>query len=233
VERPADEPSSATGPTGIPRFSDLLPSAQRALGRFAVAGLLPILTFYVLFKVAGATAGIAGGMTVSLIALVIQLRRLGRLDPVVLVPMAVIAIQGTAALVLDSVELYLAAPSVENALWGIVLVGSVAARRPLARVIARELNLVPLGYERSATVGRALGLVTLAWGIAAFAKAGVRLWLLVLLPLEAFLLAITVFHLVLNGTMVAFSFWWPLRAVKAESRAPSPSAPSPAGRGLG
>jgi intracellular septation protein A len=183
-----------------------------------MAGLLPILTFYVLFKAAGATAGIAGGVTVSLIALVIQLRRLGRLDPIVLVPMAVIGIQGPAALILDSVELYLAAPSVENALWGIVLVSSVAARRPLVRVIARELNLVPAGYERSATLGRALGFVTLAWGIAAFAKAGVRLWLLLLLPLEAFLLAITAFNLVLNGTMVAFSFWWPLRAVRAESR---------------
>ena len=200
--------------TRSPRFADLLPAARLALGRFALAGLLPILTFYVLFRLAGPAAGIMGGMAVSLSALAVQARRLGRLDPIVLVPMVVIAIQGSIALMLDSVELYLAAPAVENTLWGIVLVGSALAGRPLIPVIARELNLIPAGYERSAPIERALLHATLLWGCGAFVKAALRLWLLASLPLEAFLITVTVLNTILNAAMMAASFWWPLRAVR-------------------
>jgi hypothetical protein len=52
----------------------------------------------------------------------------------------------------------------------------------------------------------------------------VRLWLLALLPIEAFLVAVTLFHLALNGAMLALSFWWPMRAV---SQQPSAIKPQP------
>jgi intracellular septation protein A len=200
--------------TGTPRFADLVPAARAALGRFLLAGLLPILAFYVLLQLGGPVVGILGGMGTSLAALLIQLKRLGRLDPVVAVPMAVILIQGSAAVALGSVELYLAAPSVENTLWGVALVGSVLLRRPLVRVIAGELGLIPAAYAGAKPVERALGQVTLAWGLLAFVKAGVRLWLLVQLPLETFLISVTIFNQVANGATVAFSFWWCLRAAR-------------------
>ena len=196
------------------RFADLRPAARRALGRFAFAGMLPIVVFYTLFRLGGPALGIMGGMSVSVCALLVQAWRLRRLDPVVLVPLAVITIQGSVAILLDSVELYLAAPAVENTLWGIVLVGSVVARRPLIRLIAGELGLIPAAYAASPVVARSLHWLTLAWGLAAFAKAGMRLWLLAALPLEPFLIAITLFSLLLNAAMLALSFWWPLRAVR-------------------
>jgi hypothetical protein len=202
--------------TEAPRLADLLPAARTALGRIGLGGILPILTFYLLYRVGGPMLGILGGMTVSLLALAIQARRIGRLDPIVLLPMAVILIQGSAAIALDSVELYLAAPAVENILWGIALTGSVLLRRPLVRVIARELDLIPAGYADSATVGHALRHVTLAWGLAAFVKAAIRLWLLFSLPLEAFLVVHTVVNFTINGATTAFSFWWPLRATRRE-----------------
>jgi intracellular septation protein A len=220
MESSFDAQPPAAGPLmAMPRFAELLPSIQAALGRFALAGVAPIVTFYVLFRLAGPAPGIVGGMVVSLIALTVQAWRLRRLDPVVVVPMLVILIQGSAAVALDSVELYLAAPSVENALWGTALIGSVLARRPLVRVIARELGLIPAAYASSASVGRALQHVTLMWGLGAFTKAGVRLWLLGLLPIEAFLVAVTVFHLAMNGAMLALSFWWPIRAVSNQRSA--------------
>ncbi|MDP8923891.1 MAG: DUF3159 domain-containing protein [Chloroflexota bacterium] len=202
-----------------PRIRELLPSATRALGRFGVAGVLPILAFYVAFRIGGPIPGIACGMGLSLLALLIQLRRLGRLDPIVLVPMVLILIQGTAALLTGSVDLYLAVPAVENALWGVALVGSVLLRRPLVRVIAGELQLIPVAFSRSESLRRALSHVTLAWGVGAFVKAGARLWMLSVLPLEPFLVATTVFYLVVNGALVAFSFWWPLRTARVEQAA--------------
>ena len=212
-ERPAPLPSGAP----IPCLRELLPATRLALGRFAVGGLLPILVFYALFRVAGPVAGIVGGMSTSLVALSIQAWRLRRLDPIVLVPMAIIVVNGSAAVAFDSVELYLAAPAVENLLWGIVLIVSVALRRPLIRVIALELGLIPAAYVGSAAVRRALGQVTVAWAAAAFAKAAVRLWLLQTLPLEPFLVAITLFNSVLDGALLIGSLAWPLRAAAREA----------------
>jgi hypothetical protein len=111
-------PDASRPLAAVPRFAELVPSIRAALGRFVLAGLAPILTFYVLFRTAGPTAGIAGGMALSLFALAVQAWRLRRLDPIVVAPMLVILIQGSAAVLLDSVELYLAAPAVENGLWG-------------------------------------------------------------------------------------------------------------------
>ena len=207
------EPGEPHAPR-IPRVRELLPSASRAVGRFAIAGVLPIAAFYVAFRLGGPVPGIACGMGFSLFALLIQLRRLGRLDPVVLVPMALILIQGTAALFTGSVDLYLAVPAAENLVWGILLVGSVLIRRPLVRVIAGELQLIPEAFASSPTLRRALSQVTLAWGMAAFVKAGARLWMLSVLSLEPFLVGVTVLHVILNGSLLAFSFWWPLRATR-------------------
>jgi intracellular septation protein len=206
----------------IPRIGELLPSASRALSRFALAGILPIASFYVAFRIGGPVPGIACGMGFSLLALLIQLRRLGRLDPVVLVPMALILIQGTAALLTGSVDLYLAVPAAENVIWGILLVGSVIVRRPLVRIIAGELQLIPEAFANSPTLRNALAHVTLAWGVAAFIKAGARLWMLSVLSLEPFLVGVTVLHLIVNGALLGFSFWWPLRATRS-ARAEQPA----------
>jgi hypothetical protein len=202
-----------------PRLLELLHAARPAFWRFAFGAALPVATFYLLFRTLGASAGILGGMLVSVTVLAIQLRRLGRADPLAMLPMVVILAQGSVALLLDSVEWYLAAPAIENLCWGIVLTGSAAAGRPLVGAIARELRLIPSPYAGSPAVARALRHVTLAWGLAAFVKAGVRLWLLGLLELEAFLVAVTLFPMAVNSCLLLLSFWWPLRAVQRSAEA--------------
>ncbi len=213
------EPTAPPALPDQPRLSELLPRLQAAGNRFALGGVAPIFTFYALYRLFGPSAGIAGGMAVSLAALVVQARRLGRLDPVVLVPMAVILVQGSLAIAFDSVETYLLAPAVENVCWAIGLLGSLLLRRPLVPMLARELALVPDRYVNSPGVHRALGHVTLAWAVVALAKAAARVWLLEALSLEAFLAAVTVFNMVVNGATLAFSCWWTVRAAKAESAA--------------
>ena len=203
-----------TSEQAILSFKELVPPARLALGRFVLAGVLPVLTFYVLLRRIGPHAGIAGGMAVSVIALGVQFARMKRLDPVVLVPLFVIIFQGSAALLLNSVDVYLAAPALENFLWGVALVGSALMRRPLISVIARELGFIPSFRTMPSSVSLALGRVTLAWGLAAFVKAIVRLWLLMVLPLELFLVTITLLSFGLNVVLVAFSFWLPLRVAR-------------------
>jgi hypothetical protein len=65
-------------------------------------------------------------------------------------------------------------------------------------------------------VDRALAQTTLAWAGGAFLKAGVRLWLLQVLPLESFLVAITLFTWTVNAALLVGSFRWPLRALAAD-----------------
>lgn len=206
-------PLSGTLP-GPLRIGELLPALQGALGRFLLAAVLPVLAFYLAFKAAGPVVGIACGMACSLAALAIQLKRLGRLDPIVLVPMVLIAIQGALALLTGSVDLYLAVPAVENIIWGTLLVGSVLVRRPLVHLIAGELNVIPDALSGDPAIRQALNRMTLAWGVGAFVKAVFRLWLLTAVTLEPFLVLVTLFNLAVNGTLLAFSVWLPLRATR-------------------
>ena len=196
------------------RFAELAPLLRAGIARMLLAGLLPVLVFDLLLKQVGPLAGVAGGMGVSLAVLGWRFVQACRFDPIVVIPMTIILVQGSVALALSSVELYLAAPAVENLVWGLVLIGSLLVRRPLVDLVARELRLVPPAFERSPVVREALRQLTVVWCVASFVKAGVRLWLLGWLPLEVFLVGITGFHLVLNFSLFGLSCWWSLRAIR-------------------
>jgi intracellular septation protein A len=204
--------------TGGPRLAEVLPALRRGGLRFLGAGALPVVSFYVAFRLGGPLAGIVTGMAVSLTALGVQALRLRRLDPIVLVPMVVILAQGVLALLSGSIELYLAAPAVEAVIWGVVLIGSALMKRPLVPLIARELGVVPSRFLESTGLRRSLELLTLGWGIAAFVKAGVRIYLLSLLPLEEFLIAVTLGMMAINAMMLGLSVWLPLAMVRREPR---------------
>ena len=212
----------AEGPaqSGMPRLREVLPALRTGIVRFLCAGILPVASFYVAFRLDGPIVGIVTGMAVSLAVLAIQAYRLRRLDPIVLVPMVVILAQGLLATFTGSVEVYLAAPAVEAVIWGVVLIGSVLLRRPLVPLIARELGVVPSRFAASAGLQRSLEILTLGWGVAAFGKAGLRLWLLTWLPLEAFLIAVTLGITAINVVMLGISLWLPLLMVRREPPAP-------------
>jgi intracellular septation protein A len=197
----------------------VVPALQRGGLRFLGAGVIPVVSFYIAFRLAGPLAGIITGMTVSLTVLGIQALRHRRLDPIVLVPMLVILAQGLLASLTGSIELYLAAPAVEAVIWGVVLIGSVVLRRPLVPLIARELGVIPARFTESVGLQRSLRLLTVAWGLAAFAKAGLRVYLLLLmLPIEEFLVAVTVSIAMLNVVMVGLSVGLPLLMVRRDAR---------------
>jgi intracellular septation protein A len=212
----ADTDAESHEQGGMPRLGEVLPALKTGAVRFLCAGLLPVAAFYVAFRIGGPVVGIVTGMAVSVAVLAIQAYRLRRLDPVALVPMIVILVQGLLASLIGSVELYLAAPAVEAVIWGVVLMGSVVLRRPLVPLIALELGIVPSRFAASVGLQRSLGVLTLGWGVAAFCKAGLRLWLLTLLPLEAFLIAVTLGITGINLVMLAISIWLPLTMVRRE-----------------
>lgn len=199
-------------------WSTLLPAVRRALARFVLVGMTPIVAFYAVFRAAGPIEGIIAGTLTATVALLIQGYRLGRFDPVGIVPIGAVLIQGGAGLVFQSVDVYLAAPAVENAIWGLALIGSVVVGRPFISMAARELELLPTSVRAQPAVTRALSVVTLVWALASFAKSGIRLALLATLPLELFLVTNTVVISSLNMALLAFTLWYPLRAAKCAPR---------------
>ena len=209
-------PGTAAAHEGRPRLAEVLPALKRGVLRLLSAGILPIVSFYLGYRLYGPVIGILTGMAVSLTVLSIQAYRIRRLDPIVLVPMLIILVQGTLASVTGSVELYLAAPAVEAMIWGVVLVGSVILKRPLVPMIARELGVVPKRFLASAGLQQSMELLTIAWGVAAFLKAALRLWLLTWLPIEPFLIAVTVGIGAINVVMLALSVWLPMLMVRRE-----------------
>jgi hypothetical protein len=198
---------------------DVMPRLQRGVGRVALAMVLPLAVFYLLLRVVGPTSAIAGGMATSLLVLGIRLRSARRADPMVLVPMAIVLVQGGLAIAFDSVELYLAAPAFENIIWGVVSLGSVALGRPLGLLVVRELQLVPDSHSESSELPSALRVITIVWGLASFGKGALRLFLLNALPLEAFLVLIWVSGQIINGALISFSVWWTLRALRHDRAA--------------
>jgi intracellular septation protein A len=210
------------------RIRDLLPAGRQALQRFSLVGGLPLLAFYVAYRLIHPPAGVGAGMLVSGLVLLLQFRRQRRVDPIGAVAFGLVLIQGTLALLLRSPALYLAAPAAENVLWGVLLLGSAASGRPLVTLVARELELLTPALSEPGVLA-ALRQVTVVWGIAAFFKAALRLALLASLPLEAFLLAITLSGWALNSGLVALSVWLPLRATR-RAPAPLPVRPEPGAR---
>ena len=214
-------------PMSTPPLKSVLLSLRTALTRFALVGVSPIVAFYVAFRLWGPVNGMVAGTVTATVALLIQASRTRRFDPIGIVPIAAVLIQGGVGIAFQSVDLYLAAPALEMALWGAVLLGSVALGRPIVMLAASELNLLPATARRTPAMVRAFSTVTLVWGVVSFVKAATRLSLLAALPLEVFLVTNTVVITGINVLLLSFSVWYPLRVTRKNPALVEP-ATSPA-----
>jgi intracellular septation protein A len=204
-----------------------LPSVQRALVRFALVGMTPIAAFYLAYRLVGPVEGMVAGTATATLALLIQAVRMRRLDPLGIVPIGAVLIQGAAGIVFQSVDVYLAAPALETSLWGVVLLGSVVVRRPLILLVANELDLIPMHVRQVPAVGRSCRQLTVAWGLMSFVKAAMRLFLLSALPLEVFLIANTVVITAMNVVLLGFTTWFVARAARMDVSTTPLAASSP------
>lgn len=206
-----------SSPTVNLTWRTVLPFLLRAMARFAFVGMTPIIAFYVAYRTLGPIEGILAGTATATLALIIQAVRLRRLDPVGIVPIGAVLIQGAAGVAFQSVDLYLAAPALETSLWGVALLISVAIGRPLILLAANELELLPISLRGLKDVRRAFRQLTVVWGVMSFAKAATRLYLLDALPLEAFLITNTVVVTSMNLVLLGGSIWYVSRAARRES----------------
>jgi len=193
------------------RLDELPPPTWRSLisrgvPQFAAEALLPVAAFYIAWRAYGLGVGI-GVSTVLSVTLALVLIRAGRDVGLVAVGAAFVLIQAAVGLASGSATVYLAQPVVLSALWGVAYVVSVVVGRPLIGIFACAWYPFPAWFRASAPFRREFGLQSLVWAVYCFARAGLRLVLLLHAGIGAFVLVSFVTGTPVIVALVAWGLW--------------------------
>lgn len=165
--------------------------------RFVLGVVVPQLLFYVGLRSEGWIAALAaaGGWTVGL--QIWHLARRRSLDPFLVYGLLLALVQGTVALSTHNPSVYAGAGIVENVVWALLLLGSVAFCRPL---LVQGLNV--LAGERAVLTPAALAALwplTWLWGVLFLARSAGLYIALTHLSIGQFLVVNTVAGWPVNG----------------------------------
>lgn len=184
------------------------------LPRFIRDAVGPVLIFYVLWKTVGLVAGILGATALTAGTFVWE-RRHGRTGLGASIGLTIALVQAVTGLLSGSARWYFAPAVIANTLGGVVFLGSVVIGRPLAAVFATESYPFPPEVKASAGFRRVFARISLVWAAYLLGRGALRLLLLVYTSVEAFLVVSVATGLPLSGAIVAWSFWYAVRGVRA------------------
>jgi intracellular septation protein A len=177
--------------------------------------LLPVGLFYLAFRTISFTAAVIAVLAWSTAIFGWHLQRTGAADVFSATTFCFACVKATAGLVSGDTTLYLAWPSLENMIYGTAFMVSAVRGRPLLAMYAQRLYPISAQVRASRPFQRTFLLVSCVWLVGHTCRAVLRLWLLSLqLPLEVYLLTDTVIGWPINGSLVAFTVWFPLRELR-------------------
>lgn len=184
--------------------------------QFILGALVPISLFYVFHRFEQPLAGalLAIGWSISLLGFTYWRSRRIELFPGLAIPIIAIELIGT--LITRNPAFYLASAAIENALLGLVFLGSILISRPLIQVFAELLNpglgsqefleqlkLSPQLYRS------AWQIITAAWGFVALSKAIILVFSQLWMPIETFLIVRTASGIPVMVLMLFLSYRFP------------------------
>jgi intracellular septation protein A len=178
----------------------------RGLPQLAGEAVVPVLVFYVVWKEYGLISGVATS-TVAYLALAGWLVRRGREVTLVALGAVFVVIQALVALAAHSTTIYLAQPVVISALWGMAYFVSVAMGRPLIGVFANAWYPFPTWFRSSDPYKREFAMQSLVWGTYCFARAALRLYVLLNTGVGGFILISLVTGTPALIALVAWGIW--------------------------
>ncbi len=181
-----------------------------------LGALVPITIFYILHRFGQPLTGalLAIGWSVGLLVIKYWHSRRIELFPALAIPIVLIELIGT--LITKNPDFYLAAAAIDNALWGLLFLGSLVLIRPLIQIFAELLNPglgspeflshfeIPVQLYRSAW-----RILTVIWGVVYLFKAFILIITQLKLPLEAFLIFRTASGLPVLVVMLFFTYRFP------------------------
>jgi intracellular septation protein A len=181
--------------------------------RFARDAFGPVLTFYVLWKLAGIVWGILAATAVALLALRFERSR-DRSGILVRLALALVLIQAVVGIVTRSAELYLIQPVIISGLWGVAFIGSAVIGKPLTGVFANELFPFPDEVRRSETFRRVFGRLSYAWGAYQLFRSGLRAATLLGLGVDLYVVVNLATGVPMIIGMMSWSIWYAVRSFR-------------------
>jgi intracellular septation protein A len=181
--------------------------------RFARDAFGPVLTFYVLWKLAGIVWGILAATAVALLALRYERSR-DRSGILVRLALALVLIQAVVGIVTRSAELYLIQPVIISGLWGVAFIGSAVIGKPLTGVFANELFPFPEEVRRSETFRRVFSRLSYAWGAYQLFRSGLRAVTLLGLGVDLYVVVNLATGVPMIVGMMSWSIWYAVRSFR-------------------
>jgi Protein of unknown function (DUF3159) len=179
----------------------------RGLPGFLREGFVPLGAFYAGYRLSGVTAGIGASVAASAFVYLYE-RRAGRDGLLVRIALAWVIVRAAAALLAHSATVYLGAPVLANALWGVAFLASIAIGRPLAGTLACAWYPFPADYRRTAEFRRVFGIESAVWGVYLLAISGVRLAVLLQGSIGSFVLVSILAGTPATIALMAWSVWY-------------------------
>ena len=181
--------------------------------RFARDAFGPLLTFFVVWKIAGLVPGILASTAVSLVAWRWE-RRHERPGLMARMSLGVVIFQAVIGIVADDARIYLAQPVLINAVYGLTFLISAAIGRPLAGAFASEMQEFPDEVKQSRTYRQVFGKISAAWGVFLLLRSVLRLLTLSVWSVEAYLVINVVTGVPLMVGMMTWSIWYGFRGFR-------------------
>lgn len=177
-----------------------------------LGSLLPVAIYYFGSQAWGFSAGVVLVLVWSVVIFTWHLRRTGHADVFSATTFLFACVKATAGLVSQNETLYFAWPSLENLVYGTTFFASALLGRPVLALYAERVYPIPANVRTSHTFRRAFLIVSAVWLCGHGIRGALRLWLLQQhFPREVFLLLDTILGWPINGSLVAFTVWFPLR----------------------
>jgi hypothetical protein len=178
----------------------------RGLPQFMGEAVAPVLVFFGVWKAAGLGAAIAAS-TVVYLALAVLLLRRGRDVALIAIGAVFVVIQAIVGLASHSATVYLAQPVVLSGLWSIAYFVSVAIGRPLVGVFANAWYPFPPWFRATVPYRREFALQSIVWGVYCFARAALRLFVLLRSGVGGFVVISIVTGFPFFFALVAWGIW--------------------------
>jgi intracellular septation protein A len=174
----------------------------------------PLLAFFVGWKLAGLYVGIAAAVAVGLLLYAYE-RRHGRPGMVVRLALGLVLVRASVGLVTGSTSTYLAQEIAIDCLLGTVFLGSVAVRRPVTELFAREIFPVPDSVRESPEYLGMFALIGVVWGSYFLLRAAVRLVAFLTLSKNAYLAVVAASDVPFLLGVLAWSVWFAGRRMRS------------------
>jgi intracellular septation protein A len=174
----------------------------------------PLLAFFVGWKLAGLTVGIAAAVVVGLLLYGYERRR-GRPGLVVRLALGLVFVRAGVGLITGSTNAYLGQEIAIDCLLSAIFLGSVAIRRPVTELFAREIYPVPDSVRESSEYRGMFGLIGIVWGAYFLLRGAVRLAAFETLSKDAYIAVVAASDVPFLLAVLAWSVYFARRRMRA------------------